>query len=95
MVTRIRAQLPSSIAALIVEGKVLALSVPISPGEKSSSSLSIFEIVVRLALQLIGNGIQNHLYAPPHIERNFPMPGQRAVNHENLRQARQRSNCFL
>ncbi|MFW7354633.1 MAG: hypothetical protein ACODTL_01160, partial [Brucella sp.] len=47
-----------------------------------------FEIVLRLALQLFGNGIQNHGYAPLHRELNFHRCGQQLVNQKNLRHAR-------
>jgi len=43
-----------------------------------------FEIILRLALQLLGNGIQNDDCAPLHRERNFHGRSQQRVNHENL-----------
>ncbi len=46
-----------------------------------------FVIILRLALQLVGNGIQNQDNAPLHRERNFHGRSQQRVNHENLRQA--------
>ncbi|MGB3874196.1 MAG: hypothetical protein WA956_16245, partial [Stenotrophomonas sp.] len=42
---------------------------------------------LRLALQLFGNGIQNHGYAPLHRELNFHRCGQQLVNQKNLRHA--------
>ncbi|MGG7582217.1 heme-binding protein [Rhizobium sp. Nf11,1] len=47
-----------------------------------------FEIILRLALQLLGNGIQNHDYAPLHRSGISIVDGQQLVNQENLRQAR-------
>ena len=38
--------------------------------------MSPFEIMLRLALQLLDNGVQNHGYAPLHRERNFHRRGQ-------------------
>jgi len=49
--------------------------------------MSTLEIVLGLALQLLGSGIQNHRYAPRHWNGNFSADGQHAVNQENLRHA--------
>jgi len=50
------------------------------------------EIVLRLALQLLRNGIQKHVYSPLHRGRNFPRLGEQLVNQEKLRQA-QENTC--
>lgn len=46
-----------------------------------------FEVVRRLALQLFGNGIENHGYDPPQWGENVSADGQHAFNQESLRQA--------
>lgn len=46
-----------------------------------------FEIVLRLALQLLGNGIQNHFALHDIVSGNFLVDGQQLVYHKNLRQA--------
>lgn len=55
--------------------------------DQTGFEMASFEILLRLALQLLRYGIQNRGYAPLHGERNFSRVGHHAVNHKNLRQA--------
>jgi hypothetical protein len=54
--------------------------------------LPAFAIILRLALQFFGNGIQNHRLAPQRSERQFSSDDQYTVNLENLRQGRETSS---
>ncbi|MET5897166.1 hypothetical protein WIA86_28835 [Klebsiella pneumoniae] len=44
------------------------------------------EIILRLALQLFGNGIQNHRLAPQYQVRQLLSPWSTSSNLKNLRQ---------